>query len=141
MKHRPMITGMCLLALLGGISALAYTQAASKQKMEAGESEIKLADAPEAVRLAIGKLTTPANVKKLTKETEHGATTYEVEYTDHGVDCSADLSPGGDVMELERALKEGEIPAVTMKALKSRFPKATLKGFTSVQSFAFEVVV
>jgi len=110
-------------------------------KDETKEETIKLADAPEAVRNAVAKLTSADKVTKVIKETDEGVTVFEVEYTVESAACSAAFSSAGDVLELEKGVNESAVPAAIMAALKKEFPKATLKDFNSVQKFYYEVDV
>lgn len=144
MKQRPANIGFCILAIAG--FATAFAMALSKSPNQSaivgnGDSEktIKLAEAPEPVRTAVAKLSTPDKVKQVIVESHHGVNIYEIEYTADGVDCSVDLTAGGDVLSLEKAVKDGNLPAAAVAAIKQHYPNATIKQSASVQEFFFEV--
>ncbi|MFO0829593.1 MAG: hypothetical protein U0572_15750 [Phycisphaerales bacterium] len=120
----------------------AKPQAEVKKEDEEDEEEvIKLADAPTAVRDAVAKMTSPDKVTKVTKEEDDGVTVFEVEFTQDGMPASADFSKNGDVLEIEKSVKDSAMPAAVMAALKKKFPGGTFKSFTSVQKFSYEVEV
>lgn len=135
MKNR--IFTYSLLAAVGAMAFGAYTAAQPAKNApqpahqpanhgEAGEVEIKFSDAPEAVRKAALKLTTEANITKVTRETAHGVNLYEVEFKDGATSSSADFAESGDVLEVERGIAEADIPAAAMTAIHKAHPGATL---------------
>ena len=125
------------MALLCGVSGLGWCL----QPDDDDEVVIKLTEAPEAVRTAVGKLTPADKVTKVTRESDEGVTVFEVEFTKDGAKCSADLSSQGDILELEKAVPEASVPAAAMGALKKKYPNATFKELTSVQKFYYEAAV
>lgn len=139
------------LLLAGGLGVWAFAQQPQAAKpaapavhandKEEGDDEtvIKLADAPEAVRAATGKVTPADKVTKVIKETDEGVTTYEVEYTDANGEASARFSDAGDVIELEHRVKVA--PAAVLAAITKAHPKATIGDVTAVQTFSYEVAV
>ena len=152
MQNRIVGTGVVAFALLGGgtLFALAQQPTGNAQPPaktpaapaeEADETPIKLADAPEAVRLAILKLASTDKIKKVVKEEQEGATIYEVEYTTKGGEHTATLSPGGHVMQVENLVEESKVPAEALAALKKAHPNATFKNHTAVKEFYYEMDV
>jgi hypothetical protein len=134
------VGGVAGVAALGRAQPPERPREPERQREEGQESQIKLSDTPEAVRAAVTKLTTADQVKKVTRETDEGVTTFEVEYTTDGGDCSAVFSPAGDVLELEKPLKDA-LPGPAAEAINKRFKGAEIKGRTSVQKFSYEVQV
>ncbi len=153
MDTRKLSIGLVSLALLAGAGAWAFTQppatapakAPEKAGEESDEEVIEFAKAPEAVRKAALKLVGAGGekaIKKVIKEEgEDDIYTFEIEYTEGGIDCSAVLAAAGDLMELEKGVKEATLPAAAMTALKKEYPKATFKTPMAVQKFYFDVVV
>ncbi len=133
-RNRFTIAACGLTIALAGIGAWTMTDGP-----EDDEVVIKLGEAPEAVRTAVGKLTPADKVVKVTKETDEGITIFEVDYTKDGVNCSATLSGLGEVMELEKAVAETALPAAVMAELKKEYPNATFQSPIAVQKFYFEV--
>jgi len=152
MDTRKLTVGFVSLALLAGAGAWAFAQPAGQPPVkapekageEADEEVIDFAKAPEAVRAAALKLVGAGGekaIKKVIKEEDEDVYTYEIEYTEGGVDCSAVISTAGDVMEIEKGVKEAALPAAIMAALKKDYPKATFKDPNLVQKFYYEVDV
>jgi hypothetical protein len=149
MKHR--VRALAILSLVGiaGAGSLAFA-AVSKPHgpwspaSEGGgwsETEIKLADLPEAARAVVKKSTKDDSVKTVTKETAHGVTTYEIDYMDGSVACAMLLSAAGDVIESERGIALDKIPAAAMVALKQRYPNATLGDAVVATKVVYEVEI
>lgn len=148
-------TGLLGLALAGGVGAWAIARqpqpgtaggqppakAVERNHQESDEVVIKLAEAPEAVRAALVKMAVSDKVTKVIKEEDEGITTYEVEYKADGTDCSAVLSASGDVMEIEKGVKESALPAAALAALRKEYPGAAFGNHTAVQKFYYEVEV
>ncbi len=153
MNSRTVLVGFVSLALLGGAGVMAFSRPLSQppnKEMEEGAEEaaeqvIDLAKAPEAVRTAALKLVGNGGAKAITKvireEDEEEIYTYEIEYLADGVQCTAVLSTAGDVMELEKSVKEASLPKAVIAALKKEYPKAAFKDPNSVQKFYFEIEV
>jgi len=150
METRKLAAGFVSIALLAGAGAWAFAlpagqpPAAEKAGEEADEEVIDLAKAPAAVRAAALKVAGTGGekaIRKVIKEEDEGVTTFEIEYSEGGVEWSAALSVNGDVLELEKSVKESAIPGAALDALKKDYPKATIKSVHSVQKFFYEVEV
>lgn len=105
------------------------------------EMEIKLADMPAAARAAVTKVTAESSVKKVTKSSDDGMTTYEIDYTDGNVVCAMVVSSAGDVMETERAVAQEKMPAAAMAALVKHYPGAKFSESLLVTTISYEVTV
>ena len=68
-------------------------------------------------------------------------TTYEIDYTDGSVACAMLLSAAGDVIESERGIEHGKIPAAAMAALMQRYPNATLGDAVVATKVVYEVEI
>lgn len=149
MNLRTLAIGIVSLSLLAGAGAWVAAQPNGKapskavvQGEDADEEVIDLARAPEPVRSRAVKVAgSEKAIKKVIKEEDGGVFTFEIEYTQDGVDCSAVLSAAGEVMELEKGVNESALPAAAMAALKKDFPNATFKDPNLVQKFYFEIDV
>jgi hypothetical protein len=117
---------------------MAGSKAAEKDD-EKSEVIIKLADAPDAVKAAARKLTAEANITRVIRESDEGITTYEVEYTDAGVKCAAIFSANGDLMETERTIATGTLPAAAAAAIRKEYTKATVSTVQLVTKTYYEV--
>jgi len=152
MKISKVSAGVVSLALLSGAGVWAYAQQGQPAGQVQGKADedgeenddevvIKLSDAPAGVRAAAAKLTAAANIKKVIKESDEGITTYEIEYTDVGVACSAILSTDGELMEIEKGTTEAKLPAAVMAALKKDYPQGVFSDPLTVTKYGYEIVV
>lgn len=157
-RSRPAL--VALLASLAAVGAWAVHRAAPTASAEPpagagaaaaqdrerdgdGERVITVDTAPAAVRAAAMKLAGgAANITKVIREEdEDDVVTYEVEYTDGGVPCSANFSPAGDLMEQERATTEAKLPPAAVAALRHEFPNAAIADAQVVTRTFYEVQV
>lgn len=84
-----------------------------------------------------------AKLSKITRESDEGATQFEVEYVVGADECSANLSEGGQILELESQIPVTQVPAALMKALDKKFPGAAVKKAETVEVryYEFELTV
>lgn len=147
MKHRIRTLAIVALAGIAGAGSLAFAPMSKPHgpwntaSDESKETEIKVADLPEAARAVVTKSTKPGSVKKVTKETAHGVTTYEIDFMDGTVACAMQLSAAGEVIESERGVEHDKIPAAAMAALKQRYPDATLGDAVVATKVVYEVEI
>ena len=106
---------------------------------EADEETIDLKQAPQAVRDAATRIVGSAKLVGVSKETDDGVTTFEVEYLVDGNECSATLSEGGEVLELERRIPNAKLPAALMRALNAKYPGAKVGKAEKVEVHYFEL--
>lgn len=148
MKTRSIAVGIGLLALLTGAAAWVMAEPAGQptnkavHHEEAGEKVIPFAQAPEAVRAAALKLMAADGekaIRQVIKEEDDDTVTYEVEYTVTGVNCSAIFSTAGDLMELEKGIKEATLPAALLASIRKEFPNASIGDPNFVQRFYYEI--
>lgn len=152
MKSKQITFLIATLTLATGAIGVAYAQQtkppapAPPAAMHAAAHEddeviIKLADAPQAVRDAIAKLTADKNIKQVSRETDDGVTIFEVEYESAGKSMSADLSEKGDVLIIDTKITADSLTDAASRAIKKAYPKGTIKGTEAVQEFYYEVIV
>ena len=128
---------IAVLVCVGAVAARSPLGAEGEKK----ETEIKLADMPEAARTAVLKSTTAQAVKMVTKETAHGIDTYEVDYVDGAVPCAMIVSAAGDTIETERGVALDRIPAAAVAAVKARFPSAQLGDAVVATKIMYEIEI
>lgn len=128
---------IAVLVCAGAVAARSPLGAEGEKK----ETEIKLADMPEAARTAVLKSTTAQAVKMVTKETAHGIDTYEVDYVDGAVPCAMIVSAAGDTIETERGVALDRIPAAAVAAVKARFPSAQLGDAVVATKIMYEIEI
>jgi len=98
MKH---ITTVCLAA------SLAF----------AAEKSLALKDLPAAVQKTVQDQTKGAEIKKITKETEHGVTQYEVETMLNGKHHDLDVDTKGNLLVVEDESTLDAVPAAAKAAI------------------------
>jgi hypothetical protein len=104
-----------LIALVVSLTGVvAAQQGASKHKL------------PDAVTTAFKTAYPDAIIKNAGKETEDGKTVYEVESVDKGLNRDLVYSADGTVLECEEQVKDADVPAPILAALKQLYPKATI---------------
>ena len=128
---------IAVLVCVGAFAARSPLGAEGEKK----ETEIKLADMPEAARTAVLKSTTAQAVKMVTKETAHGIDTFEVDYVDGAVPCAMIVSAAGDTIETERGVALDRIPAAAVAAVKARFPSAQLGDAVVATKIMYEIEI
>jgi hypothetical protein len=81
---------------------------------------------PGAVEAAFKKKYPKATVQAVIAETEAGKPVFEVESIENGRHRNIDYNPDGTVIRYEEELREAEVPAVVLAAIKTRYPKAVI---------------
>jgi hypothetical protein len=81
---------------------------------------------PDAVTKAFKTAYPDAVIKNAGKETENGKTVYEVESVDKGLNRDLVYAADGTVLECEEQVKNADVPAPVLAALKQLYPKATI---------------
>jgi uncharacterized membrane protein YkoI len=130
--------GFLIVVGAGLSAAFAFSQPPAQRDEE---TTIKLVDAPEAVRTAAAKLAPEKNITKVTRESDDGITTYEVEFTQDGVAGSGTFTPMGDVLEVEREVAESKLPAAAVAAVKKANPGSTIGSVALVTRTYYELQI
>ena len=103
----------------------AKTEKEDDEKDEATKAGTKV-ELPAAVASAFKKAYPAAVINASAKETENGKTVYEVESVDKGLNRDLLYAADGTVLECEEQIKEADVPAPVIAALKALYPKATI---------------
>lgn len=132
-------TGLLAVSFSAGVvSALAFSQ---PPKERDDEVAIKFSEAPEPVRAAALKVAPEKNMTKVTRESDDGITTYEVEFTEDGGSGSGTFTRMGDVLEIEHGIPESKLPAAAIAAVRKAYPGTTLGPIVIVTKTYYEVQV
>lgn len=83
-------------------------------------------DLPAQVAAAFKKAYPTAVIKASSKEVEDGKTIYEIESVDKGLNRDLLYAADGTVLECEEQIKEADVPAPVIAALKKLYPTATI---------------
>ena len=103
----------------------ARTEREDEKKEETLKAGTKV-QLPAAVASAFKKAYPTAVIDASAKEEENGKTVYEIESVDKGMNRDLLYAADGTVLECEEQVKEADIPAPVMAALKKLYPKATI---------------
>ena len=114
---------------------------ADESAAKSSEKPIELAQAPQAVRSAIERVTKDGQVTRVTHEDDEGMSMYEVEFTQQGLECSAAITEGGEVTEIERGVAASALPPAITSAIAAKYKGATVKKAERLEMHLFEVAV
>jgi uncharacterized membrane protein YkoI len=92
--------------------------------MAMAETSVKLADLPHEVQKAVKEQMAGATLRGLSKETEHGKTTYEAELTVNGKSKDITLDGEGKIIEVEEEVQLVGIPEGARGAIEVAAGKA-----------------
>ena len=92
--------------------------------MAMAETPVKLADLPPAVQKAVKEQMAGATLRGLSKETEHGKTTYEAELTVNGKSKDVTIDGEGKIIEMEEEVPLAGIPDGARSAIEAAAGKA-----------------
>ena len=82
---------------------------------------VGLADVPPAVQASVNTLLAGSPIRNLLRESDDGATVYELEW-DAGLGRSAKITADGTVVELEAEIDPATLPAAVTAAVAARYP-------------------
>ncbi len=111
--------GLIVAGLLVAVLAVGVTLAQDKAK--------DVDKIPKAVMDALKAKFPKAEIKKWTKEKEGDTVIYDIEFTQEGRACEADIKEDGTYINYEKAVAAKDLPAAVTKTVNEKFPKATLK--------------
>jgi hypothetical protein len=86
----------------------------------AAEKKVELKDLPPAVQNAVNEQTKNAELKGLSKETEHGVTSYEIETIANGRNRDVSVDVKGNVTTIEEETPLDSIPAAAKTAIEKK---------------------
>jgi hypothetical protein len=93
---------------------------------------IKLEDAPLAVRKAIEGRFPGAKVTTTERETENGKVVFEVNLTHKDRKYEMHIKEDGTIDAIEKEIELKEVPEKVLKAVKDKYPDATIQGAMKV---------
>jgi uncharacterized membrane protein YkoI len=117
----------CLVVLLSAAAAAA------------AERPVQVKDLPAPVQATVKAETAGATVKGISRETEHGATLYEVETIMNGLTRDILVDPAGVVVEVEEQIALEAAPIPVQQALSQmgqllKIERVTSHGVTSFEA-------
>lgn len=120
----------CGFVLAVGLAGLITSAALGQQEKD---KRIDLTKVPATVKEAADKAVPGVTWHHASKETEEGKTIYELtgKYT-HGRAVEVEVTPKGEVIEVETAIPLREVPKVALDAFKAEYPHLKATGAESV---------
>jgi hypothetical protein len=119
--------GGCALAALLVLAMFARADDDKKK-----DKKIAFDKAPKAVRDAVNERFPGAEVTSVEKETEDGKVIYDIELKHKGRKYEMDILENGTIIEIEKEIALKDVPEAVTKAVKAKFPKATIKEVMEV---------
>ena len=114
-----------------GVSALAglvlLSAAAGAAEKEKGGKKVPLDKVPKKVMDAVKARFPGARITSVEKETADGKVVYDIELTQKGRKYEMDILEDGTVLEVEKEVPAKDVPEAVTKALKAKYPGATVK--------------
>jgi len=92
--------------------------------MAMADTPVKMADLPPAVQKAVKEQMAGATLRGLSKETEHGKTTYEAELLVNGAHKDITIDGQGKIIEVEEEMKLTAVPDAARTAIESAAGKS-----------------
>src|SRR5262249_48963997 len=102
-------------------------EVSEKKEPAAPEKAKDLDKIPKTVMDALKAKFPKAEIHKWTKEKKGEDVVYDIEFTENGRACEADIKENGTIINYEKAIVAKDLPAAVTKAIESKYPKATLK--------------
>lgn len=119
-----------------GVSAMAglvLLAAAGRAADEKNKAEKLTPDKlPKAVMDRIKARLPGAEITSAEKETEDGKVVYDIELKHEGRKYEMDILADGTLIEIEKEVALKDVPAAVTKALKAKYPDATIKEVMEV---------
>jgi uncharacterized membrane protein YkoI len=94
----------------------------------ADEEMVPLDELPKAVVEAIKAKFPKAELVSADKETDKDKTTYEVTIKNGGQELEVSVTPEGKILTVAREIPLTDLPKAVVAAIKTRYPRATLKS-------------
>jgi hypothetical protein len=108
-------------------AAIALTVALAGAAVPAGADKI-----PGTVMSALTAKFPAAKITKWSKEKEDGKEVYDIEFEQRDRKFEADIFADGTIHNWEQQVAQGDLPAVVLQTVRTRFPTAALKEIMAV---------
>jgi hypothetical protein len=121
------------LSALAGLVLLASAAGRAADEKEKNKTEkIPPDKIPKAVMDTIKARLPGAEITSAEKETEDGKVVYDIELKHKGRKYETDIQEDGTLIEIEKEVALKDVPEAVTKALKEKYPDATVKEVMEV---------
>lgn len=93
----------------------------------ADEEKVPQDKIPKAVMEALLAKFPRAKIEKCTREKEGDDIVYDLEFTQEGRKCEADITEKGVYINYEKAIQARDLPRAVRDAVEKQYPKSTMK--------------
>jgi len=114
-----------VLAVLVAFTALAWADDKKPEKLTPDKLPKKVID-------AVKNRFPNAEITSAEKENEDGKVVFDIELKHDGRKYELDILEDGTIVEIEKEIKLKDLPEAVAKALKAKFPDATIKEIKEV---------
>ena len=109
------LTAFALFLCMGVVPAAAQDEPVAQDKIPKPVIDALLAKFPKP------------KIDSCTRTTEGGEVVYDIEFTQDGRKCEADITEKGVYINYEKAIAARSLPKAVRAAVEKRYPKSTLK--------------
>jgi uncharacterized membrane protein YkoI len=124
---RRILGSLCASAVLGLVLTAAVALAEDKEKEKAKEEKIAPDKIPAKVLDAVKERFPGGKITTASRETADGKVVYDIELEHKGRKYEMDIREDGTILEVEKEIPLKEVPEAVLKALKAKYPKATIE--------------
>jgi NADPH:quinone reductase-like Zn-dependent oxidoreductase len=91
------------------------------------KDKLDLDKIPKKVMDALKAKFPKAEIRKWTQEKEGADLVYDIEFTENGRKCEADIKEDGTYVNFEKEIAAKDLPKAVMEVVEKKYPRATLK--------------
>lgn len=104
------------------------------------KSEMKFKELPQKVQLAFGKIADVKQISEIESEKEaEDITAYEIEIKNGKTEISYIFTQDGALIETKKSIDYKELPEITKRLLKEKFPKLEIEELEEVTEISYEL--
>lgn len=121
LREQVVVAGFLVAVFCGAVARHSVANAQEKN------AAVDVSEIPKIVLDALKGRFPKAEIRKWTQEKEENRVVYDIEFTQDGRKCEADIQENGSYINFEKAIAEKDLPEAVRKGIDTRFPKSTLK--------------
>jgi hypothetical protein len=109
------------------VAALVLSLFIGIAKARAADEAVPQDKIPKAVMDALLAKFPKAKIDKCTREKDGNDVIYDIEFTQEGRKCEADIKENGTYINYEKAIEAKNLPKAVRDAVEKKYPRATMK--------------